>query len=647
MSTLDHVPAGSDQRSARHYRADIDGLRALAVLPVIAFHLGFQHISGGYVGVDVFFVISGYLIGGMILGEVGRGGFSIVKFYEKRFRRILPALIAMITFCTIASAIILFPKPLADYAKSLIATALSASNFLFYAQSGYFDAASDTKPLLHTWSLAVEEQFYFLFPLLVIALRRQTRILDCVLAALIIGSLLLSIMWVRTDGSAAFYLPPSRAWELLLGVIGARLPSQILTQRWWREGGAAVGLALILAPMLLYTSKTPFPGLAAIPPCLGAWLILVCGAQGSNLTSRMLALRPATAIGLISYSLYLWHWPIIVLTKEYLPASSLTMAQRFIALAVAIGLSWFSWAFIERPFRSPLIRRRTIFGFSALTALLMCAVGIVGISTNGLPQRFSPDVLASAALIDDFHATNVRRGTCFITSMEALRGFNPKACFRVDRLRPNVLVIGDSHGAHLWAGLNDVYPNINFQQATASGCQGTIHQSGSAEPSCKAIMRYAYTHAFRSRPDAIILAASWNADDELDVIDTLKQLKSYGLEVVLAGPIVRYNQPLPSLVARSIERRDVSIINQGRRADSETLDTEFRSIAGRYGAIYFSQYRALCATTLSSCKIVGASGRPLQYDYGHVTQEGADLVALHFPKSLIQNFLSRRSMKSR
>ncbi|PXA98275.1 acyltransferase, partial [Nostoc sp. 3335mG] len=257
------------------YRSDIDGLRAVAVGGVVLFHALPWSLTGGFIGVDVFFVLSGYLITAIIRGEAERGEFSIAKFYERRFRRIMPALLAVVIATTIASVVILPPTELRAYGKSLLGVAGFASNFVFWLDSGYFDASSAEKPLLHTWSLAVEEQFYILWPIIAAALvgTGRKRALPIFVWATVIMSLALAAYMVRADPSQAFYLLPSRAWELGLGALLAVRGLPAIRSNAVREALAVAGILLIVVPMALYTEETPFPGLAAVPPCLGTFLI--------------------------------------------------------------------------------------------------------------------------------------------------------------------------------------------------------------------------------------------------------------------------------------------------------------------------------------------------------------------------------------
>src|SRR5215813_12350400 len=303
-------------RSGRlKYRADIDGLRAVAVLSVMAFHMELSHFSGGFVGVDVFFVISGYLISAIVFSEISDGTYSITSFYERRIRRIFPALFGMLIVFSACASLYLFTSEMVNYAKSLLAATASVSNFYFWQHSGYFDSPT-SNPLLHTWSLAVEEQFYILFPLYLWAVRRfYPKHLKLSVGVLVVASLFASAIVVHFNPITAFYMPYTRAWELLTGTLLALGIFPRFSSSWLRNSAALVGMLMIFCSVVTYSPTTLFPGLSALLPCVGAALIIHAGEGGTTLIGRVLSWRPVVFIGLISYSLYLWHWPVILLQK--------------------------------------------------------------------------------------------------------------------------------------------------------------------------------------------------------------------------------------------------------------------------------------------------------------------------------------------
>ncbi len=396
------------------HRPYIDGLRAVAVLPVLLFHadIGFGGgiipsigFRGGYVGVDIFFVISGYLITGLILKDLDAGQFSIVNFWERRVRRILPALAVVVFSCIIAGGFLFFPDDYQELGHSAYAQAMLLSNAYFWWNSGYFAAASDVKPLLHTWSLAVEEQFYLVFPFLLMVIYRYSRksLLRTILFTGAV-SFILSVYGTYKYPSATFYFLPTRAWELLLGAILAALPARRAPARWSMEILSWGGFFCIFYAVLFYKSDTRFPGMAALPPCLGAALII--WANNGVLTSfgQLLATRPVVFVGLISYSLYLWHWPLLVFYKyRVLEPSTISRNQRLCLLLLSFILAVLSWKFIETPFRKRKVftNRAQIFTFAGVTTIMLISTGLAIQLLQGLPSRIPLEVQRYAAAGQD------------------------------------------------------------------------------------------------------------------------------------------------------------------------------------------------------------------------------------------------------
>lgn len=323
------------------YRRDIDGLRTLAVLPVVFNHAGIPGFPGGFVGVDIFFVISGFLISGILAREVEESRYSVVRFYERRARRILPALFAVIAVTLIIGCFILTPMQFDGLGKSVATTLLFVSNLWFWYSAGdYFGPGVELEPLLHTWSLAVEEQFYFLYPLLLWALSgfsRKTLVLA--VGSLSLLSLALSIYATPSHPTFSFYLLPTRIWELGAGALLALGVFPTSRQRWVSELAGVLGLGLIVGAILLVDDQTPFPGLSAVAPVAGAVLLIIAGFGPGSTASRLLSLSPLVGIGLISYSLYLWHWPIIVAARVMTGNSELSLATAAICIGLSIALA--------------------------------------------------------------------------------------------------------------------------------------------------------------------------------------------------------------------------------------------------------------------------------------------------------------------
>ena len=372
------------------YRPDIDGLRALAVVPVILFHAGFKTFSGGFVGVDIFFVISGYLITTIILSELQRGSFSIANFYERRARRILPALFFVLLCCFPFAWLWLLPQDMKDFSKSLVAVCLFFSNVFFWRSSGYFDTANELKPLLHTWSLSVEEQFYVFFPLyLMVVWRFGKKIVGASVGIIAVISLILAQYLSSEKPMAAFYLLPTRAWELMVGALAAFY----ILDRGEKEHkliysqiGSLVGFLLIWYSILNYDKQTPFPGFYTLAPTIGAVLIIIFSSRRAVI-GKLLANKVLVGIGLISYSAYLWHQPLFAFTRHKLLHGP-SMAVMACLVLASFFLAWVTWLFVERPFRSRGIPRKTIFVAAPAMILVVTGIGLSGYWSGGFSSRF-------------------------------------------------------------------------------------------------------------------------------------------------------------------------------------------------------------------------------------------------------------------
>lgn len=623
------LPGGDD--ASRRYRTDIDGMRALAVLLVVFYHLGIDSLSGGYIGVDIFFVISGYLVGSIVYEEMSKGTFSFAHFYLRRARRILPALAVMLIGITIAALFVLMPVQLVEYGRSVLATGFFVSNLHFYATSGYFGGDAHSQPLLHTWSLAVEEQYYLILPLIMLFLRpmgKQTMLAGIAFVSLF--SLATSVIIVSFEPTAAFFLLPTRLWELLLGVLASQIGFAPLQARVVRELLAVAALLTIFGAALLYDKGTPFPGLAAIPPCLGSAILLMVGAQGGSQISRLLSLPIAVFFGLISYSLYLWHWPLIVLMKQGLPTDALDIRLKIVAFALSIFLAWLSWRFVERPFRRPSVRPAIIWSGAAASGMAFAAAGWVILAWNGFPERLSPAAARAATILNASQTNNFRSGTCFINSSDTFADFNRATCLKQDPSRVEVLLVGDSHAAHLWYGLQQQFPQIAVLQATASGCKGVVDRSSGDATRCAQLMDYLFNDYLPKRNvDWVLLSSEWYQDDIARVAATLDWFRMRRIRVILAGPIVKYRAPLPLAMALAAERNDATLVDRMRTKNGHELDLEFRALAARHGALYFSPYDVLCDPR--SCRVTDDAKMPIQFDDGHLTATGSRIVANGFP----------------
>lgn len=467
-----------------HYRKEIDGLRALAVLPVLLFHAGFEFFSGGFVGVDVFFVISGYLITTIIVSDIERGKFSLVQFYERRARRILPALYLVMLACIPFAWLWLMPSDMKDFSESLFAVALSISNHLFLSESGYFDTASELKPLLHTWSLAVEEQFYLLFPcLLMFVLARGKRLTLFVLTLLFVASLVLAQWAAYAKPAAAFFLLPTRAWELLIGAFAAFYTLQRRPPKISHGIGqlfAWVGMALIVFAVLAYDKSSPFPGVHALVPTLGAVLIILFATEQTS-AGRVLGNKALVSIGLISYSTYLWHQPLFAFARH----QGWTEAGHPIFLCLALLsmlLAYASWRFVEAPFRNKdRVSRKQVFTFAALGSAFFVCLGLMGHfwQAKWTSWRFDEKQIVTL----DSIAFSPKRAACHFAQNE--KSLSRQACrYFSDPVK--VAVFGNSHATELAYAVATVLKDkdIGIVQHTMSGCRHNYHVASESDSVC-------------------------------------------------------------------------------------------------------------------------------------------------------------------
>ncbi|HEY4113085.1 MAG TPA: acyltransferase family protein [Rhizomicrobium sp.] len=644
-----------------YYRPDIDGLRAIAVLPVVLYHYRVPGFSGGYVGVDIFFVISGFLITSLIHAEIREQRFSILRFYERRVRRILPALFALLAVVTVLALIILFPRDLRQYASSVIATALFASNIEFWQRAGYFDTAADLKPLLHTWSLAVEEQFYLVWPAMLFAVERWgRRYLLAAVCLILVLSLGESIREVAYAPTAAFYLLPSRMWELMLGAalaVGRLRPPE---NRWFANALAMLGLVLIGWSVGTYTADTPFPGLAAVPACLGAALLIYVGGNRDVLAARLLSTPAFVFVGLISYSLYLWHWPLYVFAKYYLSAPP-DAAQAVLLILASIALSWASYRFVEQPFRrnKTVFTGRRLFAMAGGAIAACVALGAVVIAGNGLPQRYPADIRTLLAGADD---REHRRAHCFNLSPDQVRA--GRLCRIGDpSAKVDFVFWGDSHADALLPAI-DLAAKAKRRAglfASRSACPPLIgvERVDAANGQCRAFNDAVAKRIAASDIREVILAARWARDAEgtgygdedqatafladdqshrrsiaenhavflRGLSRTLAWLDQAGKKVVIVGPVPEVSRYVPETLAK--------VKYFGLRQDVRPTVAEFErrqhfvlaalaEAATRYHATMLYPHQWLC--TVGRCA-VEQNGRALYVDTNHLSSYGTRLLA--------------------
>lgn len=631
------------------YRPEIDGLRGLAVLPVVLYHAHVPGFGGGFVGVDVFFVISGYLITGLILGDLNQGRFSLVHFYERRVRRILPALGLVAAVCLVVAWLVYLPNEFLGFSRSLAALCVFSTNFLFWQESGYFDAPAEEKPLLHTWSLAVEEQFYLLFPLgLLLALRFARVRVHVVIAALGLLSFVLSVWATQHVPIANFFLLPMRAWELFLGAGLALAGRQQPRRVWVAELAALVGLACVLVAVTTFNERTPFPGWAAVLPCLGAALVIWSTQHNDTFSRRALSHRWPVHIGLLSYSLYLWHWPLLVFSRRILDRSLTTPETAFV-LGASFVLSWISWRLVEQPVRKRhiLSRRPALFSATASFFTVLGLAGLYGLWSGGAPGRLFPQALHYA---DGTADRNPRHEECNASLGE--RAVKVCEIGRSNQRAPRFLVWGDSHADAMLSAFEDMAARygVNGLFASRSACPPLLGVSRTFHPSerCRESNDTMLPLVQKNHIPHVILIARWSVyvteentfleDDLLEaksapesrivfsraLARTTRALARLGATVWIVHQVPVYSfSPPRTLVQATILGRDVKrvgmTLDEHRQQRAFVEELLARSANAR--VLFIDPAARLCSD--GDFCITAADGRSLYRDKNHMSAFGA------------------------
>ena len=602
------------------YRRDIDGLRALAVIAVVLNHAQTPGFGGGFLGVDIFFVISGFLITQILVKTDGTPAQSIARFYERRVRRIAPALIAVLVASTVAAAILFSPPELERFAGSLMASTAFGANVYFQQTTDYFNLPFET-PLLHLWSLGVEEQFYIVYPLLLWTVSRFfPRLLLPVLGVLCLFSFAMSQWLTQSSPVQDFYFTGWRAWELLLGALVALRPLRLSIPQVAQEGLAGLGLLMLAVPDLLYTRFTPWPGIHALLPCAGTALLLGLHDTRRTLVSRMLSTPPLVGIGLISYSLYLWHWPLFEFFQRRVLHPP-TAVQYTALIAVAAVLAALSWRFVEQPFRTTGIGRRTVFATAAAAALLLLGTGAAIMAEEGFPQRFTPAVQKIYAAIERRFGDEGqnRVGICNIDSTEP--NYALDSCWNASAQQRNIVLWGDSHARSLNAGLQAQArrAGVNLIQATHGACLPTF--GGDENPnSCTAFNRAVFER-LNSRISAVVLAGRFSLFHSRlpGLVELVRQITRKGIPVVVIGPTPESLEPLPFYLARYAQTGDAAVLKlaQTQLPILTKLDGKMRELfTGKERESYVSIIHAVCSN--DACPLT-VNGEPTLFDSNHLT----------------------------
>ncbi len=611
-------------------------------MSVVLFHLG-GYVPGGFVGVDIFFVISGFLISGIIFDEAGGGRFSIAGFYERRARRILPAFVAVSLLTLIAAYFVLLPQELTGFARSLLASIVFVSNNYFYATTSYFAPAADTLPLLHYWSLGVEEQFYIVFPLLVLASTRLSgRAVAPVVAVLAIASAVACVHVMRLDPAAAFYLLPFRAFELLIGSLVA-LPG-VRPPRSARFAGAVswFGLAMIVAALVLFGRHTAFPSINALLPTVGTALVLWGSDREPNACGRLLDWRPLPAIGRVSYSLYLVHWPLIVFAVRLFPAMR-PDARAACLLPLSLLAGWASYVMFEQPFRRRLIapRRWQLFSVSLGSLAVLGTLAVTVVLCHGFPGRLDDRVNRILAYLNYNPHAAYRDRVCFLGADQPASALDLSVCLPPKAPGKKAILWGDSIVAQFYQSFRQPLEQAGYAlgQLTASLCAPILDYDVADRPKCRDFNDVTFQIILREKPDLLIMGASWPADSQINKLEgTVARLEAAGIHPVILGPQPIYRQAVPALLAERLRDGDSSTVSGPDLGDAyiAAVDGPLRRMfAHRADVKLVSMMDTICPG--HRCPMTLGNGEPMQFDIMHLTADGSD----YFAKKLIPAILGR------
>ena len=610
-------------------------------------------LRGGFVGVDIFFVVSGYLISLLIFRDLGAGQFSFRDFYARRVRRLFPALCIVLATCLVASVLLTFPIESREIGKHVLAGSLFASNIALWMEAGYFDATSESKPLLHLWSLGIEEQFYILWPLAAAMMFRWRRYLFACIVALLVLSFLLNVFWVVEKAKGTFFLLPTRAWELLIGAalaytvtfgVSAQLHERLCSLaartpwlvRHWRDVASWSGVILIAAALALLDKGKHFPGWWALLPTTGTVLLLTAGPRAA-FNRHVLSHRVMVFYGSISYPLYLWHWPLLVFPM--LMGFEMDNAMRVLVLTASVGLAALTMEFVERPLRSGVWGSRT----APALCTVMILIGLGGWAlkaSDGLVAKYPPSVqaLARAEFGNDF--VQYRPSRCFLNLEQGPEHFAPECHDRRQGRTHHALLWGDSHAASLFPGLQqwtDGGPRSTaLSQFTKARCPPLATLPSGSSRRCQEANEFVMQTIRQEKPATVVLAGYWSLygasaagnrplADEL--LTTVQALRAAGVaHVVVMGHLPTWTRPLPRVLLAAW--RDSGEVPERTRTAMDpralAMDRALGAMLWGPGATFISPYEELCDVKGCLASLSkGGIAHPMVLDESHLTGDGS------------------------
>ena len=620
------------------YRAEIDGLRALAVLPVILFHAGFEWFSGGFVGVDVFFVISGYLITTIIISEMAEGKFSIVNFYERRARRILPALFFVIIASFPLFYFSYYGNYFTEYVKSIAATATFTSNIFFWLNSNYFSLGSEIKPLLHTWSLAVEEQYYILFPIfLMFTWRLGIKWVLILLSIVFFISLGVAQLGAYNSPNAAFFLLPTRGWELLVGVFAAFYLKQnmYLKSLFLNQILSLLGLGMIVYSIIAFDESTPFPSLYALIPTIGTGLIILSSTK-QTVVHSLLGSKVLVGLGLISYSAYLWHQPLLAALAFNMPFEE-RYFYKILVILITLALAYLSYKFIEGPFRNKYqISKQNIFIFAIVGSISLTLFGVVMSDkkdhNNNYSVKFNQKgyIFDNAKLLEDsWNILGDKLGIYYPMYSVSNNNIDNELWFDLSDSRPKVLLVGNSHS-------KDFYNVLYYSDDAKENVQLARYGTQISKISSTFFNSPNYKNA-----DIVLLVSAMTKEDIDGIEDVIANISEDGKKVILFKTIFRafersYVTGIDRLIVQNIEYEDGYLrvnstytelysanifLNEEVLQNALSEEALFKKLSNIYDFQIMDRMDYVCYPKL--CNLVDQNYSKLFYDSGHHTLRGA------------------------
>ena len=659
----------------------VQGLRAVAILTVVLFHLFPSLVPGGFIGVDIFFVISGYLISGIIYRGLAASTFSIADFYVRRIRRIFPALMLVMASCLVLGYAVLVPGELEQLGLHAVAGAGFLSNVMLWHEAGYFDNSAASKPLLHLWSLSVEEQFYIVWPVFVLLAWKHRRVFVPLTIALALASFAYNLSQVDNNPLASFYSPLSRFWEIAVGSLLAYRhfqtgPQARLRQARGAGGVSLAGIAALLAACYVVSATMPYPGVWALLPVAATALLLEAG-PAAPINRGLLSSAPMLWLGSISYPLYLWHWPLYCF-GYILQNGQPTLGTRLLALAAGVVLAHLTYVWIEQRIQAATGARR----WASVLACLMLSVAGIGYAIDfhsGYPQRqmanlgkylpqetsakqwpvavvearypdvhMVPDSPETAAALNIMHA-KLKADVQYIGKLMAeknqlqrytschiydLPGTAPTfaqylqasaGCLTLAHDKKNILVLGDSAAAEAYLAMARAYPEMNFVQITGSACKPFHAAYKDISNRCVEMLDHAITLAERSRFDAIVVTSQWRDDFRLALPELLRlQGKGKGTPLLLIGPPLMFSEDVANAMLRLERGASLS-----RMVETMTDKTNFayaaamRTFAQQHGFAYLDRVQLYCD---GGCPLLSPNGVPMILDQAHLSLAGIDLL---------------------